>query len=95
VAGKHVTQHLDAPRRRHIWEANQSAVRRARAEHQCAEVRVDGDKDALLVSGELQESSVAWIGPEGCCFYNVVTLRAQPFREATTGAPINEEFTSQ
>ena len=56
------------------------------------EVGVDGDQDLIFGSCTLEQRSIARVGTEIAGLENIVPPRAQPGREPSPGAPIDEEF---
>jgi hypothetical protein len=91
VAPEYIPHHLDPLGGRHIRQPHEAAVRRACAEDQRAEVRVNRHENSVLLLRELEKSSVARVGPERRRFHYVVTFRAQPVGETATNAAIDQE----
>lgn len=91
MACEYIPHHLDPLDGRHIRQTHEAAVRRACAEDQRAEVRVNRHENSVLLLRELEKSSVARIDPERGSFNDVMTFSAQPLGETTSGTAINEK----
>ena len=70
----------DKPRMRHVVEIDQFA-----------KVSVDRNQDAFFRPSPFEQDPVARIGAEGTSFEHVVVMLAQPVRQASAGASVNEE----
>ena len=75
-----------------IWQAHEAAVRLAVEEEKLAEILVHAHKDTAFGRSAFKERPVSWIGTpiRGC--NDIVSLGAEPFRQASACTTIDEEF---
>lgn len=76
---------------RDIRQPHDSGVKLSRVKHQLPEILVHGDEDTLLGVRPYQESPISGIGSSLLGFEDIVLLLAKPVRQASAGAPVDEE----
>lgn len=89
---QNLSHELDPDLRRDIGKADKPAVPFSLEEHQVPKVLVHGNEDSLFGNRPGQNPGVSGIGAALPGFENVMSQSSQPFGEAATGAPIDEEF---
>ena len=62
--------------------------------HKFAEIRVNGDENAFIVRGPLEQRSVARVGPALPRLHYVMPLRTEPFGEPPPGTAVHQELHS-
>lgn len=82
----------DALGRWHIGQADESAMRGSRNEQKVAEILVDRDHHPAFGHTPLEEGGIAWVWAVVPYLVHVVPLLAQPLRQASPGAAVQQEL---
>ncbi len=83
---------LNAFHRRNIGQPHHTTMRGSPGKHQFAEIRVNGNENALLARGPLEQRAVPRIGSAYAGLDHVVALRAEPVGEPPPGATVDQKL---
>lgn len=83
---------LNALLRRSIGQPDNATMRGSFEKHQFAEVRVNGNENALFARGPLEQHPVPGIGSAFPGLDHVMPLRTEPVGEPPAGTTVDQEL---